>query len=118
MGTEGKSWEEIMQELARDFGLTVVVRTEDGCQVYKPEKIVLIEFIDHEDREQRKGYLVRTKLTYGDLSELITEIVWGFEERDFYEWSYEDIIRELENRRVVKRTYHEATPQATYGFIL
>ncbi|ADC64704.1 hypothetical protein Ferp_0530 [Ferroglobus placidus DSM 10642] len=63
-------------------------------------KFVIVQFYDSEMEDT--PFLVETDLTEEELSEQVEEIIKRYEEEEFYDWSYDDIVEELKKRGVIR----------------
>lgn len=70
-------------------------------------KVILLKLQDPNDRNIYEYYLLKTSLSPAELETAIGEIVRKFYEDDFEDWSYDDIIDELERKGLVTGIDHE-----------
>lgn len=66
------------------------------------EKLKVIRLQDQNDREIFSIFVVKTSLSEKELQDIINQIKNEFLNKDFEDWSYEDIIKELEKKKLIK----------------
>ncbi len=64
------------------------------------KKLVIIRFYDRD--VDSEPFLAETTLDEKELRELVYEIKNALVERGYYDWTYEDLIHELEKRGVIR----------------
>ena len=64
------------------------------------EKLVIVQFYDQDGESE--AFLAETELSEAELRDLVGAIINDFLKEENYEWTYEDIIQELENRRAIR----------------
>jgi len=64
------------------------------------EKLCILKLFDSEDNEAY--YIIKTKLYENELQNIVDNIINYWNEKGFLDWSYDDLVEELEKEGVIE----------------